>query len=268
MKKFLAALLTLALLCGALAVGVMAETQEIETQVEIEAQGEIEAQAETEEELEALGRALLQEAMETLRGDYNFSNLYQGNKRVYYCVIHKDGEYAFPLFEMDKAYLHLRSGMRRVNYFYRTYQKRSSLPSSVFLPLLEPKEVTEDTQIEVWADEKRSTTIFVSLDGIRYRFDHNSYSGIYRLEGIRGDDLEINGLNEANPYWGSSNWNVFSTKYFLRTPVFLNPVWRAIGSLMNAMKPVGNLLLYPFFIIAFLFELPFILLLLPFAIFM
>jgi len=193
-KKFLALLLSAILLCS-FGVGANAAAPEDMTPEELEAQVAYAApQVLTPSEVEAYGRALLMQAMEDLRGDYTISgDLYEGTFRDpdrydYEKVFHSNGKYTFLRYE---GFYHVRHGnsgtmdwfasyydivinndIVRVYPDQGAYRRLNASPSADYIPMLEPKSITESTPIEIlgYNDTETGKSVQISFDGYTYRF--------------------------------------------------------------------------------------------------
>lgn len=143
---------------------------------------EVAPQVTPEEELEAEGRALLMQTMEDLRGEYSFGSV-DTSVLNYWKVMHKDGAYVFRRYTKDGNNNELHIGNEKFLVYpdRNAYLRVASLPSSVLLPLLEPKEITEDTPLVVSPD---GAIISVSCDGTTYKYRSNGLYSISRSEGL------------------------------------------------------------------------------------
>jgi len=177
MKKLLALLLSVILLCS-FGVGAIAV-----------APNEL-----TPEELNALGRALLIQTMEDLRGDYTaVGSLY---KKVpifpdtaifeFKTVIHSNGQYVFFPDNSNKNEYEIALTTNEVFHVYsnRNAYQRISPPDWVkYLPPLEPKEVTGDAQTTTILDKIAGDHegIVVSYGGNSYTYSYYKYTDSYQL---------------------------------------------------------------------------------------
>jgi len=166
MKKLLALLLAGLLLIG-FGVGGTAQEGVAKTPEEL-----------TQEELEALGRALLIQTMEDLRGDYTIRNSNEP-------IVHSNGAYA-AVYKDGTKELFLGDDAFRVYSDIKVYHKIST-SAPIWLLLLKPKEITETTPIHVSLREDK--WLVVLFDDIQYEYFRQT-GELYILRGF-GDSLRI-----------------------------------------------------------------------------
>jgi len=183
-KRLLALCLSVLMLCG---FGVAAGAEMTEEM--------------TPEELEAYGRALLMQTMEIFRGDYTFEGFFEYSSRSddphnlrkdYEKVIHSNGNYAFFFRRGNTSTgeydLLLENDLLHVYPERKAYQRIATAECYNYLPLLEPRVVTEDTPISV---SKKSLPfcdqIEVLIDGYCYHYRLYNGENEYYLSGIESD---------------------------------------------------------------------------------
>ena len=165
MKKLLALLLSAIILCS-FGVGANAAPPDELLEEGLEAQIISAAAAEdlTQEELDALGRELLMQTMEDLRGDYTIY--------WYESIVHSDGKFVVLYGDSVGTYeLHLENEVLCVYPNRNLFEKWSKSRWSARLQLLKPKEITADTQISVTQSDGH---IYITYDGIRYSYDEEN----------------------------------------------------------------------------------------------
>jgi len=134
------------------------------------------AGAETEEEREARGRALLIQFMEDLRGDYTFR---ASSYSISGQLVHSNGNYAIDRDDGTRELI-LKDGVFRVFPNHNAYQILESSNYSYVMHLLEPKEITESTLINVssWTDG----TLIARCENISYGFNYFGTKDRYNIQ--------------------------------------------------------------------------------------
>ncbi|MCL2494128.1 MAG: hypothetical protein FWE98_00545 [Oscillospiraceae bacterium] len=280
MKKLLALLLSAIILCS-FGVGANAAPPDELLEEGLEAQIISAAPPDelTQEELDALGRELLIQTMEDLKGNYTIqgSFLIPYERFDFIEVIHRDDMFAFTD-EDNRRDLLLSDRILRVYPNFNAYQLISTSNGSDYLPLLESKVISEDASVCV--ERLSSKYIQVSYDGTRYYFDNGSLDAInenisprpniwissfnkeasqsaFSIEGMREASAQqirlwqileqlpgfiLGGIGSVLRWIGSTLLNILLWPLnFLFAEIFYTPiiVWLLILPLMIIMLPIN-----------------------------
>jgi len=186
MKKTLALFVSVVMLCALVRVGASALTQE--------------------EELEAIGRAWLMQTMDDLRGDYTIERLSLD------WIVHSNGRYRINCLNRESGIyeIHSDDGVLRVFPEHSAYVKLPSSGLSVLVPMLTPKEITENTPIRA----NNGAPFKVTYDGTEYNYYHNRTGNDYyneKLSSIRRENRSID-LRFTGSFNKEADQSVFSVE--------------------------------------------------------
>jgi len=147
------------------------------------------AAAETEEELEALGRALLMQTMEDLRGNYTMEARVSNSAGYFnypHTITHIDKQYAFrseTSYYEDYTEIEINFGGELVRIYpsWKTYQKIFEWNYADTVLQLESKDVFEDSVIEVRmiVGAEYESGLHVKFEGNTYRYRDGTLLEIY-----------------------------------------------------------------------------------------
>jgi len=187
-------------------------------------------------DLETLGRELLMQTMEDLRGDYTLGS----------SVVHSNGNYAF-ISNDESRELHIGGEILQTIPGRNAYYKISKSQNADTLRKLTPKEVTASTAITVSRDEDKGE-LTVTIDGIRYVYNFKTGECFNNFR--KGADLSVfslDGLSETSALkarlWDLSDsyWKAFRMSAEGILPTLTNIFAEMMG------VPVYPLMLLVFF---------------------